>query len=128
MYEEKWAGYILWHIVLSKVHRSVGLPLTPAICCIYFWYMKTIINIKADKEVKKDAQRIAEELGLSLSAVMNAYLKEFIREREVTFSLEPQIRPEIGRMFKKASADYRKGKNISPVFTTAKEAIAYLKR
>ena len=38
--------------------------------------MKTMINIKADKEVKESAQRVAAELGLPLSTVINAYLKE----------------------------------------------------
>jgi len=45
--------------------------------------MKTLINIKADKEIKKDAQRIAADLGFSLSAVINAYLKQFVRNKEV---------------------------------------------
>ena len=57
--------------------------------------MKTMINIKTDKEVKENAQKIARELGLPLSTVINAYLKEFIRDREVSFSLEPRLRPEV---------------------------------
>ena len=56
--------------------------------CIYFRYMaKTLISIKVDKEVKEKAQEIARELGFSLSAIVNAYLKQFIRTREVYFSL-----------------------------------------
>lgn len=48
--------------------------------------MKTIINIKTEKDVKEKAMRIADELGLSLSAVVNASLKQFIRDKAVHFS------------------------------------------
>ena len=48
--------------------------------------MKTLINIKTDKEVKEGAQALAQELGLPLSVVVNAYLKDFIRNRGITIS------------------------------------------
>ena len=51
--------------------------------------MKTLINVKTDKEVKEQAQRIAEELGVPLSTVVNAYLKEFIRNKEVVYAKRP---------------------------------------
>lgn len=89
--------------------------------------MKTTIILKADKDVKDYAQKTAKGLGLPLSTVINAYLKEFIREQKVTFSMEPELRPEIERMLKKASADFKKGKNISPLFHDVEKAIHYLR-
>lgn len=88
--------------------------------------MKTMINIKADKEVKENAQQIAKELGLPLSSVMNAYLKEFIRDRSVRFSIEPQLRPEVEKELGQALLDYKSGKNLSTSFSSAKEANKYL--
>ena len=88
--------------------------------------MKTIINLKTDQEIKEKAQKIAKEIGLPLSAVINAYLKEFVREQSVRFSLEPEIRPEIGKLLKQASQDYKQKKNITGPFKTAKEMDAYL--
>ncbi len=88
--------------------------------------MKTMINIKADKEVKESAQRIAKELGLPLSSVMNAYLKEFIRDRSVRFSIEPQLRPEVEKELNQALLDYKSGNNLSSSFSSAKEANEYL--
>lgn len=88
--------------------------------------MKTMINIKTDKEVKEQAQKIAKELGLPLSTVVNAYLKEFVRDRAVRFSVEPKIRPEIGKLLKRASKDYKNRKNIAGPFRTAEEMDAYL--
>lgn len=57
--------------------------------------MKTIINIKADKEVKENAQKIAHDLGLPLSGVINAFLKEFIRSRSISFSVVPKMTPAL---------------------------------
>lgn len=88
--------------------------------------MKTAINIKTDKEVKKTAQKLAEEFGLSLSAVLNAYLKNFIREKEIRFSIAPKMTPEFEELLKKIEADIKKKKNISPAFSSAKEIDKYL--
>lgn len=85
-----------------------------------------MINIKADKDVKENAQRVAANLGLPLSTVVNAYLKEFIRERSVRFSVEPQLRPEVERMLRQATKDYIAGKNIAGPFKNAKEMDEYL--
>lgn len=88
--------------------------------------MKTQLVIKTDQEVKQTAQDIAGRLGLPLSTVINAYLKEFIRSEEVTFYLEPILRPVVGKLLRKASADYKKGKNVSPVFSDTNKMLAYL--
>lgn len=88
--------------------------------------MKTQIILKTDKDIKDKAQRISKNLGLPLSTVINAYLREFVRDREVKFSMEPQLRPEIGKLLEQASADYKANRNISPVFSTAEEMDVYL--
>ena len=88
--------------------------------------MKTVLNVKTDKEVKERAQEIAKQLGLPLSTVVNAYLKEFVRDRAVRFSLQPQLRPNCEKLLKTASEDFRKGRNISQEYTTAEEALRYL--
>lgn len=88
--------------------------------------MKTMINIKADKDVKESAQKIAADMGLPLSTVVNAYLKEFIRERAVRFSVEPELRPEIKKVLRQATQDYKAGKNVVGPFKNALEMNKYL--
>jgi len=88
--------------------------------------MKTILNVKTDKEVKRKAQEIAQEIGLPLSSVVNAYLKEFVRERSVQFSIEPKIRPEVGKLLKQAHKDYKKKRNSAGPFRTTEKMDAYL--
>ncbi|HEY4514605.1 MAG TPA: hypothetical protein VJJ22_00380 [Candidatus Paceibacterota bacterium] len=88
--------------------------------------MKATINIKADKEVKESAQRVAADLGMPLSVVINAYLKDFVRTREVHFRLPGDLRPEVKKRLDKAHEDVVAGRNLSPVFSSGKEMDAYL--
>ncbi|GMQ95430.1 MAG: hypothetical protein BMS9Abin13_544 [Patescibacteria group bacterium] len=88
--------------------------------------MKTVIHIKTDEGVKEEAQKIARNLGLPLSTVVNAYLKEFIRDRSVRFSAAPQLRPEVEKLLKQASGDYKAGKNISGPFDNARDLMKSL--
>lgn len=87
---------------------------------------KTIINIKTDKEVKTTVQKLAKDLGLSLSDVMNAALRNFIRSREVYFSHIPQMTPEFERLLGGVEKDIKEKKNLSPSFDSADKAIKYL--
>ena len=88
--------------------------------------MKTVINIKADKEVKKKAQKIAEELGLPLSVVINAYLRQFIRNREVYFGITPTMSPELENLLGRVEENIRENKNISRSISSGKELKEYL--
>ncbi len=87
---------------------------------------KILINVKADKQVKQNAQTLAKELGLSLSDVINASLRNFIRTREVFFSSTPRMTPEFERIVGKIEKDIKKKKNISKTFTSLKEVNAHL--
>jgi addiction module RelB/DinJ family antitoxin len=87
---------------------------------------KTTINIKADTEVKKRAQRVAESLGMPLSTVINAYLKQFIRTKEVHFFTEGRVKPEVRKRLDRLRKEALEGKNLSPAFESAEEAIRYL--
>lgn len=89
---------------------------------------KVLLNIKTDKEVKEEASKIAAELGVPLSTVINAYLKEFVREKSIQISIEPRLRPEIGKLLEKASDDYKKRENISDKFSDAEGIIGYLRK
>ncbi len=88
--------------------------------------MKTMINIKADKEVKENAQNVARDIGLPLSTVINAFLKEFIRNRSVSFSAVPRMTPYLEKVLGGIEDDIKKGRNLSPSFSSAKEANEYL--
>jgi antitoxin component of RelBE/YafQ-DinJ toxin-antitoxin module len=88
--------------------------------------MKVIINIKTEKEVKENAQKLAKELGISLNDVMNASLRNFIRTREVHFSHIPRMTKELEDRIGEARKDFALKKHWSPGFSSVKEAINYL--
>lgn len=45
------------------------------------------INVKVDDKVKKKAEAVCEELGLSLSSAINIYLRKIGREDGIPFEL-----------------------------------------
>ena len=86
---------------------------------------KTIINIKTDRNLKIEAQKVAGELGLPLGTIINAYLRELIREKKVLFSSPPVPNKKTQKLLKKIDSDIRTGKNSGKPFTYD-EATAYL--
>jgi len=117
--------YILW---LSQ-HYSSLLPNTP--CSrrkseSAGQVMQTVIHIKADREVKENAVKIAKELGLSLSDIINASLRNFIRTREIVFSDTPRMTPELEKLLGKVEEDIKHNRNIDGPFYNVEEWNKYL--
>lgn len=48
---------------------------------------KTLVSIKMDKSLKQAAQETAEELGFPLGTLVNSFLKQLVRTKEVNFSV-----------------------------------------
>ncbi|MDD4662054.1 MAG: hypothetical protein PHG24_02110 [Candidatus Pacebacteria bacterium] len=88
--------------------------------------MKVIVNIKTEKEIKENAQKLAKELGVSLSDVLNASLRNFIRMREVRFSNSFRMTKELEDLLMKVEKDIKNKKNISKGFSSFSEADKYL--
>lgn len=88
--------------------------------------MQTVIHIKSDKEVKDNAQKLASELGLNLSDVINASLRNFIRTREIYISDVPRMTPELERLLGLIEKDINNKKYLSPGFATSEDATDYL--
>lgn len=88
--------------------------------------MKTaVLNIKIDPKVKNEAQKVADELGFTLSAIINASLKNLARNKCVSFSvLEPS--PRLKRAILSARRDREQGKLIGP-FRDAESMIKSLR-
>jgi len=87
---------------------------------------KTVINIKTDPKIKIHAQKIAADLGLSLSGILNAYLKQLVRLKAVQFNLNNGEIPSgyLLSALKESERDRKNGDTHS--FKTPKEAIAFL--
>jgi addiction module RelB/DinJ family antitoxin len=86
--------------------------------------MTTIINFKTDKKVKSEAQRIANQMGLNLSDILNVYLRRFVAEKEIHISLEEPSEWLINEI-KEGEEEIKKG-DVSPGFNKTKDAIKWL--
>ncbi len=86
-----------------------------------------VINIKTDPKIKRQAQEVVERLGFSLSAVVNAYLRNLVRTRTVDFSDDVRLEPTpyLKRLLKQAEKDTKAGR-VSPRFSSVKESLAWL--
>lgn len=85
----------------------------------------TVINIKTDSQVKKEAQKVAADLGLNLSVVINGFLKQFVKNKTVIFTLDESLPSDyLLTSIKSAKADRRKGDFHS--FKNNKTAIDFL--
>lgn len=85
----------------------------------------TVINIKTDYAIKSKAQAIAEELGLSLSAVINVLLKQFVRTKSINVSLREEPSPWLVKALKESEEDIKKGRVYS--FNNTKEGLNFLR-
>lgn len=86
----------------------------------------TVVTAKIDPQTKKQAMATAQSLGVPLSVVIKAFLKQFIRTKTVTFSADDeQPNSYLKSVLKQAEKNLKEGKH-SPVFDNAKDAIAWL--
>lgn len=89
--------------------------------------MKTTTSVKLDKDIKNRASALANELGLSLSVVINATLKKFVDERRVVLSVAPEFNEKTKKEFLQIKNDIKKGKNLSKIYNNADDLFKALK-
>ncbi len=85
-----------------------------------------VITVKVDPTTKKEAQYTADELGLSLSAVLKGLLRQFIQTKTVRFSAMGEKPNEYLLSAMKRAKENRKTGKASPVFDNAKDALKFL--
>lgn len=86
---------------------------------------RAIINIKTDKNLKTEIQKVANELGISVSALINGYLKQVVRSQKVIFTIDEKPSKYLIEAIQQARKERKEGKS-SPVFNNAEDAIKWL--
>lgn len=87
-----------------------------------------VVVTKIDPQTKREAMKTADNLGLPLSVVIKAFLKQFIRTKSVTFGTSVEDPSAYLRsVIVQAEKNLLAGKH-SPTFKTGEEAIAYLEK
>jgi addiction module RelB/DinJ family antitoxin len=87
-----------------------------------------VITLKTNSVLKSKAMKIADDLGFSLSSLINAYLKNLVRNRSITFNLNDESYPTKFMIegLKESAADIKAGR-ISPAFSDTKKAAEWLR-
>ena len=89
--------------------------------------MTTVLNVKIDDKLKKDAQEAAKAIGLPISTIVSASLREFVRTRSITISDTPRLKPEVEAELLALDKNIKNRKDLSPVFSGVDDAITWLK-
>ena len=88
--------------------------------------MKTVLNVKTDTDIKERAQALARHIGIPLSTVVNAYLKEFVHTGTLIISRDPVLKESVARRLEKHIQEAQEGQGLSPAFSSADDATKYL--
>ncbi len=74
---------------------------------------KVVINFKVDQEVKDEAQKLAQELGVPLSVIVNSQLKQLLRTRRIELDATPTMTPALEAILAEVEKDRKAGRNIT---------------
>jgi addiction module RelB/DinJ family antitoxin len=90
--------------------------------------MKTVLNVKIEKDTKQEAAKLANKMGLSLSAVVSSFLRAYIQTQELHITAAPRMTPYLEKVAEQALSDWTEQKNISGPFETAEQIERHLKK
>lgn len=73
------------------------------------------VSFRIDDKIKKDAEQVCDDIGISMSAAITIYLKRLGKERRIPFDLvaDPFYSAKDIAVLDKRIADIKAGKNIS---------------
>ncbi len=86
----------------------------------------TMLNVKINIDLKRAAQALASDFGISVSSMVNNALRNIVEDRRVEFTKPLVPNAKTAKILDKATADIKAGKNLSPEFTTVQEMDDYL--
>lgn len=89
--------------------------------------MNTVISVKIDKDVKAEAQEVARSAGLTLSALVNSYLREIAATRRIEIYAPEPMTPKLKSLIAEVEAELQAGR-VSRKFEHASDFLADLKK
>ena len=88
--------------------------------------MYKVITIKTDEETKLAAQKLASEAGLTLSSLVNSYLKQIVASRRIEIFVPEQMTPKLEKLIEEVERERKTG-DVSEAFTSADDFLDSLK-
>jgi len=90
--------------------------------------MKTTLHIKVDEDIKNGAQLLAKQLGLPLSVVVNASLRNFVKTQTFSVSAGEEMTPYMESWLDEIERDKKTKKNVSGPFPSVSSLKEHLSR
>lgn len=84
----------------------------------------SVINLKTNPDLKKQAAKTAKKLGVSISTLLNNELRRFVAEQSVLLETPEVLNAETAKQLKKSRKDIESGNYHS--FDSNKQALDYL--
>ncbi len=88
---------------------------------------RAVLNVKVNPLTKERAKEVAENMGFSLSALVNAFLTQLIKTKSVEFHVDEVPTPAVQKILRQAQKNRKAGKG-SPIFDNGEDAVAWLKK
>lgn len=74
--------------------------------------MNTTLTVKLNKTLRDEAKATAEELGLPLTTVLTALMRQFVREKKLSVSVSPAPTKAKIALWERISAEADKDKSV----------------
>ena len=87
----------------------------------------TVISVKLDKDVKASAQEVAKSAGLTLSTLVNAYLRQVAATRRIEIYAPEPMSPKLEKLIAEVESELQTGK-VSKQFYNIYDLLADLKK
>jgi addiction module RelB/DinJ family antitoxin len=89
--------------------------------------MNTVISVKLDKDVKDSAQEVAKSAGLTLSTLVNAYLRQVAATRRIELYAPEPMTPQLTNLIAEVEAELKSGE-ASKKFNNVADFLTDLKK
>ena len=90
----------------------------------------TVISVKVKRKLKDGVQKISRDMGVPMSILINNYFRRLMEEKGEYFAVSYKkevLKPHVAKRLAKIHEDIKNGRNLSPAFDNAKDAIEWLR-
>lgn len=89
--------------------------------------MKTVISVKIDVDVKEEASEVAKSAGLTISTLVNAYLRQVAVTRRIELYAPEKMTPNLEALIEEVEAELKSGE-ASKAFDNVDDFLKDLKK
>jgi addiction module RelB/DinJ family antitoxin len=111
-------------MLASQIQKLyIDNPTTMYILCS----MNTVISVRTDKKIKDEAAKVAKSAGISLSTLINSYLRQIVATRRIEIYAPEPMTPKLEGLIAEVESELSSGK-VSKKFASVDEFLDDLKK